>query len=646
MVGPVATLALLEPTSATGVHELLWLLLALPLMGAAVLLLGGRRTDPWGHLLATGISAVTFALSVASFARLTTLPGEQRAVLRELYSYVPVGRFTVDLDLLLDPLSGIFLLLITGVGTLVHIYSVGYLAHDSDRRRFFAYLNLFLASMMLLVLASGFLVLYVGWEMVGLSSYLLISFWSDKPAAATAAKKAFIVNRVGDVGLGIAVMLLFSTFGTVAFAEVFPQADLAATGTVTAICLLMTLGACSKSAQVPLHVWLPDAMEGPTPASALIHAATMVTAGVYLVARAHPLFEASPVALDVVAWIGVVTILVGGVIACVQDDIKKVLAYSTISQIGYMFLGVGLGPAGYALGIFHLLTHGFFKALMFMGAGSVMHGVHDETDMRRMGALRVAMPVTAVTFLVGWLAIIGVPPFAGFFSKDQILEVAFEEGRYGLWLLALLGAGITAFYMSRLVFMTFFGASRVAPDVHPHESPPSMTAPLVVLAILSVISGAALNLTKSGWIAGFLRPVFGESEPGGHASAIPSWGLTLITLVVVASGVALAWSRYLARPVASTPPVDVPAPVTWARKKLYFDTVYESVFMRPGQYLARALVFVDGRGIDGAVNGLAALIGGTSGRLRRVQTGYVRSYALGMLGGAAILLGALLLVRT
>ncbi|HVE63086.1 MAG TPA: NADH-quinone oxidoreductase subunit L [Mycobacteriales bacterium] len=642
----MSTLALLEPTTATGVHDLLWVLVALPLAGAALLLLGGRRTDPWGHLLATGVSAATFVLAVSSFLRLTSLPGEERAVVRHLYSYVPVGRFDVDVDLLLDPLSAVFVLLISGVGTLVHVYSIGYLGHDPDRRRFFAYLNLFLASMLLLVLADNFVVLYVGWELVGLSSYLLISFWSYKPAAATAAKKAFITNRVGDVGLGIAVMLMFATFGSVAFADVFPEVGTATTGTVTAICLLLTLGAASKSAQVPLHVWLPDAMEGPTPASALIHAATMVTAGVYLIARAHPLFEASPVALDVVAWIGVVTILVGGVIACVQDDIKKVLAYSTISQIGYMFLAVGLGPAGYAIGIFHLLTHGFFKALMFLGAGSVMHGVHDETDMRRMGALRIAMPVTAVTFVIGWLAIIGVPPFAGFYSKDQILEVAFEEGRYGLWLLALLGAGITAFYMSRLVFLTFFGTSRVAKDVHPHESPSSMTAPLVVLAVMSLAGGAALNLTKDGRIAGFLEPVFGAAEGEHHAAAIPAWGLTLITLAVVLSGVGLAWSRYLARPIAASAPVDVAAPVTWARKKLYFDTVYESALMRPGQYLSRALVFVDGRGIDGAVNGLAALVGGTSGRLRRVQTGFVRSYALGMLGGAAVLLGALLLVRT
>ncbi len=645
MVAPVPALALLEPTTAAGVHDLLWLLIALPLAGAALLLLVGRRADPWGHLVGTAVAAGTFVLAVASFLRLTSLPTEERAVLRHVYSYIGVGRFHVDVDLFLDPLSGVFLLLVTGVGLLVHVYSIGYMGHDPHRRRFFAYLNLFLASMLLLVLASGFLVMYVGWEMVGLSSYLLICFWSFKPAAATAAKKAFITNRVGDVGFGLAVMLLFSTFGAVAFADVFPRADAVSTGTVTAICLLMLLGACSKSAQVPLHVWLPDAMEGPTPASALIHAATMVTAGVYLVARAHPLFEASPVALDVVSWVGVITVLVGGAIACVQDDIKKVLAYSTISQIGYMFLAVGLGPAAYALGIFHLLTHGFFKALMFMGAGSVMHGVHDETDMRRMGGLRAAMPITAWTFVVGWLAIIGVPPFAGFFSKDQILEAAFESEHYALWALALLGAGVTAFYMSRLVFMTFFGASRVSKDVHPHESPSSMTVPLVVLAGLAAVSGAALNLTKDGRLFEFLEPVFGEPEHGEHTAAIPAWGLTIITIAVVAAGVLVARSRFLQRPVPATAPDDVPAPVTWLRKKLYFDSVYESVLMRPGQYLARALVFVDGRGIDGAVNGLAAAVGGASGRLRRVQTGFVRSYALGMLGGAAVLVATLLLVR-
>ena len=642
MVGTVRTLALLEQTPAAGVHELLWLLVALPLAGAAVLLLGGRRTDAWGHLLATGVSAATFVLAVASFLRLTSLPADERGVLRELYSFVPVAGFTVDVDMFLDPLSGVFILLVTGVGTLVHVYSIGYMSHDPNRRRFFAYLNLFLASMLLLVLASGFLVLYVGWEMVGLSSYLLISFWSFKPSAATAAKKAFITNRVGDVGLGAAVMLMFATFGSVAFADVFPSAGAATTGTVTAICLLLTLGACSKSAQVPLHVWLPDAMEGPTPASALIHAATMVTAGVYLIARSNPIFVQSQTALHFVTAAGIITVLVGGVIACAQDDLKRVLAYSTISQIGYMMLGVGLGEGAFAIGIFHLLTHGFFKALMFLGAGSVMHGLHDETDMRRMGALRKAMPVTYMTFLFGWLAIIGAPPFAGFFSKDQILETAFADGNYLMWALGLLGAGITAFYMTRLMCMTFWGTSRVDKDVHPHESPSVMTTPLVVLAGLSLVGGALLNVTPTGWLTGWLEPVFGHAEH--HEASISPYVLSVITIAVVAIGAYTAKVMYLDRPVERTAPENVTPPVRWARKKLYFDSVYESVLMRPGQYLARALVFFDGRGIDGVVNGSAALMGGTSGRLRRLQTGYVRSYALGIAGGAALLAGALVLV--
>jgi NADH-quinone oxidoreductase subunit L len=634
-------------TMASGVLEHLWLLIVLPLVGAGVLLLGGRRTDSWGHLVATGISAATFVLALLSFLALRDLAPEDRSVLRELYEWVPAGSFQVRLDLLLDPLSSVFTLLITGVGTLVHVYSIGYMAHDPGRRRFFGYLNLFLASMLLLVLASSYLVLYVGWEMVGLSSFLLIGFWYAKPSAATAAKKAFVTNRVGDVGLGLAIMLMFASLGAMDFASVLGSADRLSTATATGIGFLLLLGACGKSAQVPLHVWLPDAMEGPTPASALIHAATMVTAGVYLVARSAPVFlAADPVALDAVAVVGIVTVLVGGIIACAQDDLKKVLAYSTISQIGYMMLGVGLGPAGFAIGIFHLLTHGFFKALMFLGAGSVMHGLHDETDMRRMGGLIRSMPWTAWTFLAGWLAIIGAPLTAGFFSKDQILEVAFEEGRYVLWALGLLGAGITAFYMSRLVFLTFLGPSRVDPDVHAHESPPVMTVPLAVLAVASLVGGALLNLSaRDGALVRWLEPVFGGEEEAHHAAALSPLVLTLITLAVVAIGVAVAWARYLARPVERIAPVATGGPVLWARKKLYFDSVYESVLMRPGQYLARALVFVDGRGIDGAVNGMAALVGGSSGRLRRVQTGFVRSYALGMLGGAVVLIGALLLVR-
>jgi NADH-quinone oxidoreductase subunit L len=618
-------------------------LLALPLGGAAVLLLGGRRTDKWGHLLATAVSGTTFVLAVAAVLKLASREQEARHVLQHVFSYIPVGGFQVDLDLVLDPLSAVFILLITGVGTLVHVYSIGYLEHDPDRRRFFAYLNLFLASMLLLVLGSTYVTLYVGWELVGLSSYLLIGFWYTKPSAATAAKKAFVTNRVGDVGLGIATMLVFTMFGTVSFAGVFDRVGAASSGTITAIGLLLLLGACGKSAQFPLHVWLPDAMEGPTPASALIHAATMVTAGVYLVARSNPIFAASPTALHAVTAVGIVTVLVGGVIACAQDDLKKVLAYSTVSQIGYMMLGVGLGRGAFAIGIFHLLTHGFFKGLMFLGAGSVMHGLHDETDMRRMGGLWRDMPWTTWTFAAGWLAIIGLPPFAGFFSKDQILEVAFEQGDYLLWALGLLGAGITAFYMSRLMFMTFFGPSRFDKSVHPHESPPVMTVPLAILAVLSLFGGFALNASLHGTLFRFLEPVLG-GEAAHHESSVTSLALTGITLVVVLAGVALAKMLYLDRPVPVTAPEVVAPPVLWARKKLYVDSVYESVLMRPGQYLARALVFVDGRGIDGAVNGLAALIGGTSGRLRRVQTGFVRSYALGILGGAVVLAGFLMAV--
>ena len=631
-----------ESAHATGVHGLLWLLLVLPFGSALVLLLGAKRTDRWGHLLATAVSALTFVLSLASFARLMSFDEHSRGVVRELFTFLPVGRLEVGVDLFLDPLSSAFTLLVTGVGTLVHVYSIGYMEHDPERRRFFAYLNLFLGSMLLLVLASNFVVLYVGWELVGVSSYLLIGFWHRKDSASTAAKKAFVTNRVGDVGLSIGVVLIFVTFGTVTFAEVFARADALTGGTAFAICVLLLLGACAKSAQFPLHVWLPDAMEGPTPASALIHAATMVTAGVYLIARAHPLFQQSQAALNLVTTVGIVTVLIGGVIACVQDDIKKVLAYSTISQIGYMFLGVGLGPGAYAIGIFHLLTHGFFKALMFMGAGSVMHGLRDETDMRRMGGLRKAMPVTYWTFLFGWLAIIGMFPFAGFWSKDQILESAFAKGDYLLWALGLLGAGITAFYMTRLMCMTFWGPSRVDKDVHPHESPSVMTTPLVVLAGLSLVGGVALNTTTEGRLTHWLEPVFGHVEH--HKPALSPIVLTVITLAVVLSGAYLAKVLYLDRPIERTAPETVTPPVRWARNKLYVDTVYESVLMRPGQYLSRALVYFDGRGIDGIVNGAAALVGGSSGRLRRLQTGYVRSYALGIAGGALLLIAGLVVV--
>ncbi len=474
-----------------------WLMIALPLLGAAALLLAGKRGHRWGPWFGVLMSVASFAVAVATFLSLRDLPAEDRARDLHLFSWIPVGGFNVDVGLLLDPLSVAFALLITGVGSLIHIYSVGYMAGDPERRRFFAYLNLFLAAMLLLVLGNSFLSLYVGWEGVGLASYLLIGFWQSKPTAAAAAKKAFVVNRVGDFGLSVGIMLMFATFGRVDFAGVFAGAESggASQTTLTVIGLLLLLGACGKSAQLPLQSWLLDAMEGPTPVSALIHAATMVTAGVYLIVRANPIFDAAPDAQLGVVIVGAATLLFGAIIGCAKDDIKKALAASTMSQIGYMILAAGIGSIGYVFAIMHLLTHGFFKAGLFLGAGSVMHGMNDEVDMRKYGGLARVMPLTALTFGFGYLAIIGVPPFAGFFSKDKIIEVAFNEGGASGWILggaALLGAGITAFYMTRVMIMTFFGERRWAADVHPHESPQVMTLPMVVLALGSIGAGALL----------------------------------------------------------------------------------------------------------------------------------------------------------
>ncbi len=627
---------------ATGTLSALPLLLALPAVGAALLLLGGRRTDGWGPYLACATTGAAFVLGLVEFFTLRGM--SSRSVDQHLFSWIPVAGFKVDAGLLFDPLSATFVLLITGVGFLIHVYSLGYMEHDPRKRTFFAYLNLFIAAMLLLVLGDSYLALYVGWEGVGLASYLLIAFWYYRPTAATAAKKAFIANRIGDVGLSLAIMAMFTALGTTSFAGVLGGAGLLGAGTATAIGLLLLLGACGKSGQFPLQTWLPDAMEGPTPVSALIHAATMVTAGVYLIARSTPVFDASPDARTVVTIIGAVTLVIGCVIGCAYDDIKKVLAYSTVSQIGYMFLAVGIKGAG-AIAILHLLTHGFFKACMFLSAGSVMHGMGDQVDMRRFGALRKVMPVTFGCFLTGYLAIIGLPPFAGFFSKDKIIEAAYDKGGtsgYLLGSIALLGAGLTAFYMTRLMVMTFFGRQRWTDEVHPHESPLTMTGPMVLLAIGSVVSGGLLVL--GGALQHWLEPSLGRSvEVGAHT--ISPYVLTALTLLVVIGGVAGAYLQYVRKAVPTTPPVAVTPLTVAARRNLYFDALNESVLMRPGQYLTRALVFFDNRGIDGAVNGLAAGIGGGSGRLRRVQTGFVRSYALSMFGGALLVVVALLAVR-
>ncbi|MDO3299216.1 NADH-quinone oxidoreductase subunit L [Mycobacteroides abscessus subsp. massiliense] len=618
-----------------------WLMPALPLAGAAVLLLVGRRGDAWGHLLGCAAALGSFLVAVGAFLGMLGRTGPDRVMHEVLFSWVPVGGLHIDFGLALDQLSVCFALLITGVGSLIHVYSIGYMAHDPGRRRFFGYLNLFLAAMLLLVLADNFLGLYVGWEGVGLASYLLIGFWYQKPSAAAAAKKAFIVNRVGDMGLALAMMLMFSTFGSVGFAQVLGSASAAGESRNTAIGLALLLAACGKSAQVPLQSWLGDAMEGPTPVSALIHAATMVTAGVYLITRSGPIFEHAPYAQVAVVLVGAVTLLFGAIIGCAKDDIKKALAASTMSQIGYMVLAAGLGPAGYAVAIMHLLTHGFFKAGLFLGAGSVMHGMNEETDMRRYGGLRAVMPITFVTFGLGYLAIIGVPPFAGFYSKDKIIEVAFGHGGAGGFLLgtaALSGAGITAFYMTRVMLLTFFGKRRWHRDVHPHESPSVMTWPMLVLAVGSVAAGFLLSL--GGALQNWLAPVVGIHH---GELPVPGWVISAITVAVVLCGVGIAYRIYRAD-IPETAPQGSALTVA-ARRDLYGDAFNEAVFMRPGQRLTRGMVLVDDRAVDGMVNGVASTLGAVSGWVRQLQTGHVRSYALSMCAGAAVVVAVLMAVR-
>ncbi|MFD6199731.1 NADH-quinone oxidoreductase subunit L [Mycobacteriaceae bacterium NPDC060252] len=618
-----------------------WLMPVLPLAGAAVLLLVGRRGDSWGHLLGCATALASFLVAVVSFIGMLGRTGSERVVHETLFAWVPVGALHVDFGMTLDQLSVCFALLITGVGSLIHIYSIGYMEHDPDRRRFFGYLNLFLAAMLLLVLADNFLGLYVGWEGVGLASYLLIGFWYQKPSAAAAAKKAFIVNRVGDMGLALAMMLMFATFGSIGFAQVLGSAGAAGESRDTAIGLALLLAACGKSAQVPLQSWLGDAMEGPTPVSALIHAATMVTAGVYLITRSGPIFERAPYAQVAVVSVGAVTLLFGAIIGCAKDDIKKALAASTMSQIGYMVLAAGLGPAGYAVAIMHLLTHGFFKAGLFLGAGSVMHGMNEETDMRRYGGLRSVMPITFITFGLGYLAIIGVPPFAGFYSKDKIIEVAFGHGGAGGFLLgtvALLGAGITAFYMTRVMLLTFFGPRRWRQDAHPHESPSVMTWPMMVLAVGSV--GAGFLLSFGGALQNWLEPVVGTHH---GELPVPAGVISAVTVAVVLCGVGVAYRMYRAD-VPETAPQGSALTVA-ARRDLYGDAVNEAVFMRPGQRLTRGLVLADDRWVDGLVNGVASALGAVSGWVRHMQTGHVRSYALSMCAGAALVVAALMAVR-
>ncbi|OBF10783.1 NADH-quinone oxidoreductase subunit L [Mycobacterium sp. 852002-10029_SCH5224772] len=621
-----------------------WLLVALPLAGATILLFGGRRTDRWGHWLGCATALAAFGLGLGLLSELLGRAADDRVIHQRVFSWIPVGQLQVDVGMQIDQLSVCFALLISGVGALIHIYSVAYMAEDPGRRRFFGYLNLFLAAMMLLVVADNFVVLYLGWEGVGLASYLLIGFWYHKPTAATAAKKAFVMNRVGDAGLALAMFLMFSTFGTLSYAGVFAGAPGANRGALTAMGLLLLLGACAKSAQVPLQAWLGDAMEGPTPVSALIHAATMVTAGVYLIVRSNPLYNLSPDAQLAVVIVGAVTLLLGAFIGCAKDDIKRALAASTMSQIGYMVLAAGLGPAGYAFAIMHLLTHGFFKAGLFLGSGAVIHAMDEEQDMRRYGGLRAALPITFATFGLGYLAIIGVPPFAGYFSKDAIIEAAMAAGGirgYVLGGAALLGAGVTAFYMTRVMLMTFFGKKRWAPGAHPHEAPGLMTWPMILLAVGSVFSGGLLAV--GGTFARWLEPVVGKHEEVTHA--LPAWVSTALALGVVVIGIAVAYRLYATAPIPRVAPLSVSPLTTAVRKDFYGDAFNEEVFMRPGAQLTHALVEVDNAGVDGSVNALAALVSRASNRLRGLQTGFARNYALSMLTGAVLVVALILAVK-
>ena len=629
------TVPVLHPVAADGIFQLLWLVVALPLAGAALLLVvppllrGGaaRLVERHGHWVGVVASGASFLLSTALFVALLRRGEEERQVSQHLWTWFRTGAWDVGFDLLLDPLSVLFLLLITGVGTLIHVYSVAYMEHDERRRRFFGYLNLFVAAMLLLVLGGNFLVLFLGWEGVGLASYLLIGFWQHKPSASSAAQKAFVMNRVGDVGLALGVGLLFATFGTTDFAAVSAAAERVGESTMTALGLLLLLAACGKSAQVPLQGWLLDAMEGPTPVSALIHAATMVTAGVYLVVRSNFVFEYAPVAQTAVVVVAVVTLLYGAVIGCAKDDVKKVLAASTMSQIGYMMLAAGLGVAGYAFAILHLLTHGFFKATMFLGAGSVMHGMDDEVDMRRYGRLAHVMPITYATFAMGYLAIIGFPGFSGFWSKDKVIESALADNTL-VGLLALLGAGITGFYMTRLFLMTFWTDQRWRAGVHPHESPKLMTVPLVLLAGASVLGGVLL---VGDWIVDFLTPVVGTTE---HLEPpIPALAITALVTLTVVIGVLLAWVAVGRRDV----PVVAPRGTLLTRAvraDLYADAATETLVVEPTRRLAGNAVVFDRHVVDGAVEGGAEITGLLSTVLRKAQNGYVRSYALSMVGGA------------
>ena len=634
--------------------DLLWLIPMAPLAGAVFNGVFGKKfARPVTVAIACGSVAAAFLISLGAFIQLAGAAEEELPVVREYFTWIEAGTFRAQAGFLLDQLSGVMLLIVTGVGLLIHIYSAGYMAHEAGFYRYFAYLNLFMFSMLTLVLADNYLLMFVGWEGVGLCSYLLIGFYFQRRPATDAGKKAFVVNRIGDFGFILAVSLVFWTFGSVDYETVFAAAASAPVetgtfGAVTAACLLMLLGATGKSAQIPLYVWLPDAMEGPTPVSALIHAATMVTAGVYMVARSATLFNLAPNAMMVVAVVGATTALFAATIGLVQTDIKRVLAYSTVSQLGYMFLAVGVGA--YAAGVFHLLTHAFFKALLFLGAGSVIHGMGGIQDLRKMGGLRHTMPWTFRTFLVGSLALAGIPGLAGFFSKDAILWGAFSSGPFGplLWGAGVLAAGLTAFYTFRLVILAFFGSPRYTEaDVHHvHESPVSMLAPLVILALLSIGAGyigVPAVLGGGNHFEHYLEPVVGAGPAeGDHTIEL------LVMSASVAAGLVGLFLAYLFYSRRKETPARIVAVLPGVHRlltrKYYVDEIYDAILVWPVFRASREYLWnlVDAVVIDGTVNGAGRSVRGIAGALRVAHSGSIRAYAGWILAGGVIVLGWLL----
>jgi NADH-quinone oxidoreductase subunit L len=634
--------------------EVTWLIIALPLLGFAILAFGGRRLgDPVAGVVGTFFVAASFVVAVGVYFDLLTVHAPVRTYTENLWTWIPVGSLQVHASLFVDPLSMTMVLFVTGISALIHLYSIGYMKGDRDYPKFFLYMNLFVASMLVLVLGSNMLVTFVGWEGVGACSYWLVSFWFRRDSAASAGKKAFYYNRIGDVGFLLAIFLTFDKVHSLEYTTIFANLDKIGSTDITAICLLLLVGVVGKSAQIPLFPWLADAMEGPTPVSALIHAATMVTAGVYLLCRVNPLLHASSAASLTVAIVGGVTAFVAATIACAQQDIKKVLAYSTVSQLGYMFLAIGCGA--YEAAIFLMIAHAFFKGLLFLGAGSVIHGLHDEQDLKRMGNLRHYLPITFITFAIGWLCIAAVPPLSGFWAKGDVLDNTFAA-HPALWVLGIVTALLTAYYMSRLTGLAFFGKDRWSrevpidattdmPDAHhaegtitkPHESPRVMTIPLWILAFFAALAGlldlSNVHFSLSNWV----DPVFGDNLFAAHLSLAAEWSLAITDAVIAIIGVTIGLRLWTSK--AERPPLEA----AFLRNSWYINQFYDTIIGRPSERLATfSANVIDTVVIDGGVNGVATLARKTGSLLRRTQTGYVRNYVLGIVLGTVLILAFML----